>query len=161
MQDPMNDMHRRDFVFSNVGAASALVLPAQPPVRTSKLRPLAFQPLPLGQIKPMGWLLNQLRIQAKGLGGHLDEFWSDVKDSAWVGGKAEGWERGPYWLDGFLPLAVLLDDPHLKARAKRWIDHILNTQHADGWLGPIKGNPSAVSRLSQYDVWPRFIVLKA
>jgi DUF1680 family protein len=153
---------RREFVAASVGIAAAMTSDSvgqeQP---AKKLRPLAFQPLPLGQIKPAGWLLNQLRIQANGLGGHLDEFWPDVRDSAWVGGKAEGWERGPYWLDGFLPLAILLDDPNLKTRAKRWIDHILNSQREDGWLGPVSGNPSQASRLKQYDVWPRFIVLKA
>src|SRR4051812_47321706 len=65
-----------------------------------KLVPLAAQPLPLGAIKPAGWLRKQLQIQADGLGGHLDEFWPDVKESAWIGGAEEGWERGPYWLDG-------------------------------------------------------------
>jgi DUF1680 family protein len=117
--------------------------------------------LPLGRIKPAGWLQRQLRVQAAGLGGHLDEFWPDVKDSAWIGGKAEGWERGPYWLDGFIPLAVALDDAALKERARRWIDALLETQKEDGWLGPSKGNPSAASRLRDYDVWPRFLVLKA
>src|SRR5262245_59649118 len=112
---------RRDFIASSIAvgflAANSNTSNAQDQP-AKKLRPLAFQPLPLGQIKPAGWLLNQLKIQAAGLGGHLDEFWPDVKDSAWVGGKAEGWERGPYWLDGFLPLAILLDDANLKARAK-------------------------------------------
>lgn len=155
---------RRDFLTASVAvglsaaATSKATAQNQP---TKRLRPLAFQPLPLGQIKPAGWLLNQLKIQAAGLGGHLDEFWPDVRDSAWIGGKAEGWERGPYWLDGFLPLAILLDDANLKARAKRWIDHILSTQREDGWLGPVSGNPSQASKLKQYDVWPRFIVLKA
>lgn len=125
------------------------------------LAPLALKPLPLGSIKPAGWLKTQLEIQAGGLGGHLDEFWPDVKDSSWIGGKAEGWERGPYWLDGFIPLAVLLDKPELKARAKAWVDHVLKTQKEDGWLGPMKGNPDPNSRLSEYDVWPRFILLKA
>jgi hypothetical protein len=37
----------------------------------------------------------QLRIQAAGLSGHLDEFWPDVAQSQWFGGKAEGWERAP------------------------------------------------------------------
>ena len=46
----------------------------------------------------------------RGLTGHLDEFWPDVARSQWIGGNAEGWERGPYWLDGLIPLAVLLDD---------------------------------------------------
>jgi DUF1680 family protein len=131
------------------------------PPGDKRLASLAAEPLPLGAIKPAGWLRRQLQIQAGGLGGHLDEFWPDVKDSAWVGGAAEGWERGPYWLDGFLPLAIQLDDPALKARASRWVEHILTTQAQDGWLGPIKGNPSTQSRLAEYDVWPRFIVLKA
>ena len=126
-----------------------------------RLTPRAAEPLPLGSIKPAGWLRRLLQVQAAGLGGHLDEFWPDVKDSAWIGGKAEGWERGPYWLDGFIPLAVELDDAELKDRARRWIDFILTTQKEDGWLGPLKGNPSAASRLGEYDVWPRFLALKA
>src|SRR4051812_44252557 len=133
----------------------------QVPGGGERLVPRAAEPLPLGSIKPAGWLRRVLQVQAAGLGGHLDEFWPDVKDSAWIGGKAEGWERGPYWLDGFIPLAVELDDGALKDRAGRWVDHILRTQREDGWLGPLKGNPSAASRLGEYDVWPRFLVLKA
>ena len=131
---------------------------ATPPAR---LLPLAATPLPLGEIKPAGWLKRQLQIQASGLGGHLDEFWPDVAQSSWIGGKAEGWERGPYWLDGFIPLAIELDDAALKARAQKWVDYILVHQCDDGWLGPLAGNPDPASRLSQYDIWPRFVLLKA
>ena len=28
------------------------------------------------EIKPEGWLLNQLKIQAAGLSGNLDKFWA-------------------------------------------------------------------------------------
>jgi uncharacterized protein len=79
------------------------------------LRATALEPLPLGSIKPSGWLKDQLGIQAAGLSGHLDEFWPDIKESAWFGGKAEGWERVPYWLDDVVPLAYLLDDVSLQA----------------------------------------------
>jgi len=122
---------------------------------SAALRPLALQPLPLGDIRPQGWLARQLRIQADGLTGLLDEFWPDVKESGWIGGSKEGWERGPYWLDGAYPLAVLLDDAALKAKVTRWVDYILSHQHADGWLGPVTDG-----KHSEYDPWPVFIVLK-
>jgi len=114
-------------------------------------------PLPLGHILPAGWLQNQLRIQADGLSGHLDEFWPDVADSGWIGGKAEGWERGPYWLDGIVPLAFLLDDAKLKSKVQLWIDSILRLQQEDGWLGPAHDETYGY----RYDPWPSFIVLKA
>ena len=56
-----------------------------------------------GEIEPQGWLKRQLRIQADGLSGHLDKIWPDVSDSRWIGGNRDGWERVPYWLDGFVP----------------------------------------------------------
>src|SRR5579862_9365376 len=39
------------------------------------LAPSAFYLLPAGSIRPRGWLEKQLRIQANGLSGHLDETW--------------------------------------------------------------------------------------
>ena len=57
------------------------------------------------EIKPLGWLKRQLEIQKNGLSGNLDKVWPDIRDSAWIGGACEGWERVPYWLDGFIPLA--------------------------------------------------------
>jgi hypothetical protein len=55
----------------------------------SPLRKKALEPLPPGSIRPAGWLLDQLRIQADGLTGHLDEFWPDIAYSGWIGGKEE------------------------------------------------------------------------
>src|SRR4051812_17864258 len=111
----------------------------------------AFPMLPLTSVKPRGWLLEQLRIQANGLTGHLDEFWPDVgPNSAWLGGSGEGWERGPYFVDGMLPLAYLLDDPKLKAKAQKWVDWTLTSQRPDGALGPAKNT----------DWWPIMIMLK-
>lgn len=121
-----------------------------------RLRPRALNTLPLGSIKPGGWLHSQLRVQAEGLSGRLDEFWPDVKDSAWIGGKAEGWERTPYWLDGFVPLAYELDDPKLKEKVHKYFDYILTHQHEDGWLGPVSDGKHA-----EYDAWPMFVMFKA
>ena len=109
----------------------------------------AFRPLPLGSVTPEGWLRRQLRIQADGLTGHLDEFWPDVGQSQWFGGKAKGWERAPYWLDGVIPLAWVLGDEALQAKARRYVDHIVANQRPDGWYAPYPADASA----KKYDLW--------
>ncbi|HEU5379817.1 MAG TPA: beta-L-arabinofuranosidase domain-containing protein [Ktedonobacteraceae bacterium] len=125
--------------------------------KETRLSEPLFRPLPPGHIHPVGWLRQQLQIQADGLAGHLDECWPDVAQSGWIGGTAESWERGPYWLDGIVPLAYLLDDAALKAKVVRWVEAILSTQREDGWLGP--------QHDSRYgypdDPWPVSIVAKA
>jgi uncharacterized protein len=133
-------------------ARPALVAaPTRAVVNRAPLQAGAFQLLPLGAVKPKGWLRGQLEIQAKGLGGHLDELWPDVgKGSAWLGGSGEGWERGPYFLDGLLPLAYQLDDPRLLAKVKPWVEWTLANQRPDGAIGPPKNA----------DWWPNMIMLK-
>ena len=115
----------------------------------------AFKPFTVKEIKPEGWLLNQLRIQASGLSGNLDKFWPDIKDSKWIGGQAEGWERVPYWLDGFIPLAWLLDDEDMMERATYYINCIIDGQAEDGWICP-----DDTGDRSRYDVWAKLLVLK-
>jgi hypothetical protein len=111
----------------------------------------AFRALPLGAVKPKGWLRDQLMIQANGLTGHLEEFWPDLgEDSAWKGGSGEGWERGPYYLDGLVPLAYLLDDPRLIGKVKPWIEWMLSSGRPGGWFGPPKNK----------DRWPLAVALK-
>ena len=83
------------------------------------IKPLAFRQFTPQELKPKGWLHTQLKIQAAGLAGNLDKFWPDIKESSWIGGDKEGWERVPYWLDGFIPLAYLLDDEDMKQRAQK------------------------------------------
>lgn len=113
--------------------------------------------LPLGGVQARGWLARQLRIQASGLSGQLDQFWPDVAHSRWFGGEAEGWERAPYWLDGFLPLAWTLGDEALKTRAATRVEQILDLQHDDGWLGPKEAGTTGGG---QYDIWALFLALK-
>jgi len=123
--------------------------------RTSINRePLAatpFMELPLGSIQPSGWLEDQLRIQRNGLTGHLDEFWSYVgPDNGWLGGSGDSWERGPYYLDGLLPLAYLLGDEELIAKVRPWIEWTLSSSRTDGQFGPENNE----------DWWSRMIMLK-
>ena len=107
------------------------------------------------ELKPSGWLLRQLRLQAESLCGNLDKVWRDVRDSAWIGGPAEGWERVPYWLDGFIPLAYLLGDEDMISRAKRYIDAILSKQQSDGWICPCTPD-----RRPRYDTWAVQLITK-
>ena len=108
-----------------------------------------------GEIRPEGWLKRQLRIQADGLSGNLDKVWPDVRDSRWIGGDRDGWERVPYWLDGFIPLAYLLEDGDLTARAKQYIDAILDRQAGDGWICPC-----APEERKNYDLWSGILIAK-
>src|SRR5262245_48733310 len=155
----MTAINRRDFLAGVAAAAAAPALFQRRSALASTapgLAPAAFTPMPLGAIRPEGWLLRQLRLQAAGLTGHLDEFWPDVADSQWFGGKAEGWERAPYWLDGAIPLAWRLDDEALKTRLTRHVTHIVERQRADGWFAPYPQD--AVSR--RYDMWAILLVNK-
>src|SRR4029079_8698697 len=95
----MHTVDGRQFLSAAAAAAALGALsPGRMRAQQSGLAAPAFHPLPLGAIRPDRWLLRQLRIQADGLTGHLDQFWPDVAQSQWFGGKAEGWERAPYWL---------------------------------------------------------------
>ncbi|MBQ3084670.1 MAG: glycoside hydrolase family 127 protein [Clostridia bacterium] len=107
------------------------------------------------EIKPAGWLKRQLEIQAEGLSGNLDKVWPDVRDSAWIGGPCEGWERVPYWLDGFIPLAYLLENEDMIARAKKYIDAILERQWEDGWICPC-----TAEKIPTYDTWAVLLITK-
>lgn len=133
--------------------------PTSPTVATERLTsnraPLAessFYPLPLTAVRPTGWLRQQLEVHASGLSGHLDEFWPDVgSNSGWLGGSGESWERGPYFVDGLVPLAYLLQDERLIAKAQQWMDWTLDHQAPNGMIGPTSND----------DWWPRIVILKA
>ena len=143
-----------------IGFALALLLPGEAgaqsgsslyPSSRSPLTKTAFVSLPVGAVRPAGWLRDQLIIQSNGLTGHLEEFWPDLgPDTAWKGGSGEGWERGPYYLDGLVPLAYILGDTRLIAKTRPWIEWMLSSGQAGGWFGPAKNK----------DRWPLAIAMK-
>ena len=129
--------------------------------------PLIAQPytaLPLGAIKADGWLLKMLEIQKNGLTGNLDSIYSHVCGSrnGWLGGDGDVWERGPYWIDGLVPLAYILDDESLKKKAQPWIEWALTSQQADGYFGPLEDKPyePGLQRDNSHDWWPKMVMLK-
>ncbi len=132
--------------------------------------PLKAQPysaLPLGAIQAQGWLYNMLEIQRDGLTGQLDSIYEVVcgPNNGWLGGTGDGWERGPYWIDGLLPLAYILDDDELKNKAQEWVEWSIENQRADGYFGPLP-LPEDYEKIpgtqqgNREDWWPKMVMLK-
>lgn len=119
-----------------------------------------FEKIALGKIKPQGWLKRQLEIQANGLTGHIEEAWEQLCDNGWKGGSGESWERGPYYLDGLVPLAYILNDQRLIDKAKVWIDWILESQDETGNFGPKSIVTVNIDLDKNKDWWHYMLVLK-
>ena len=163
----VSSLKRREFLAGVAAGAASLAVPSLTLAQSvsgasagrsaaSSLAALAFRPLPLGSVTPRGWLKRQLRLQADGLTGHLDEFWPDVAQSQWFGGKAEGWERAPYWLDGAIPLAWVLGDKALQEKCRAYVKKIIAGQRSDGWYAPYPIDAAT----KQYDLWAILLVNK-
>ncbi len=131
-------------------AGGAPAVPNRPP-----LRPTPLIPLPLGTVRPAGWLLTELHLQRDGLTGHAEQVIPQLgPDSGWLGGTAKGaddWEKGPYYVKGLVALAYTLDDPGLERKAQKWVDWAIASQRPDGSFGP----------RSNDDWWPRMVMTYA
>ena len=123
-----------------------------------------------GAVKPCGWLLDRARAARDGFTGHLEEIdphfqiawttnavrrgadlqWYDPKKGSW---NAEG---GAYWFDGLVRLAWQLDDPALKAYAKRRLDTVLDRMGTNSigliwWLD--RSRPDELKEAFNYGNW--------
>lgn len=120
--------------------------------------------LPIGAIEPRGWLREMLIRQKNGATGHLDELYPLVMNqrNGWLGGDGDQWERGPYWIDGLLPLAYILRDSALIAKVKPWVEWAINSQQPDGYFGPAKdySYEPGLQRDNSRDWWPKMVMLK-
>lgn len=123
-----------------------------------------YKELPLGAIKPQGWLHEMLVRQKNGSTGRLDELYPLVMNerNGWLGGDGDQWERGPYWIDGLVPLAYILNDKELIAKTNPWIEWTLQSQRANGNFGPSKDyDPEpGIQRNNSLDWWPKMVMLK-
>jgi len=128
------------------------------------LKAAAYMELPLGAIRPEGWLREMLLRQASGATGELDKLYPQVMGvrNGWRGGDGDQWERGPYWLDGLVPLAYLLGDSALIAKARPFIEWTLASQQPDGYFGPARDYPGepGLQRDNCHDWWPHMVMLK-
>jgi len=118
--------------------------------------PLATSPLvklPIGSIRPKGWLLSQLKLMRSGFTGRLPELSRFLReDSGWITLKGPGWEEMPYWLKGYADLGSILKDQEIIATSKKWLDLAFRSQQEDGFFGPPDNKKNK-------DLWPNMLVL--
>ena len=149
---------------------SAMESSAQSPPPILNRPPLqqkAFVELPLGSVRPQGWLKIQLERMRDGLTGDLDAKYPAVvgPSNGWLGGDGDGWERGPYWLDGLVPLGYILQDERLIEKTKPWIEWCLTHQDPSGYFGPKRfekepASEPGIQKTPREDWWPRMVMLK-
>ncbi|MEO7767250.1 MAG: beta-L-arabinofuranosidase domain-containing protein [Ferruginibacter sp.] len=129
------------------------------------LAPLSFIKLPVGSIKPHGWILRYLELQRDGLTGKLGEIsaWLDKKNNAWFSGNGQGdhgWEEVPYWLKGYGNLGYILKDEKIIAETKLWLEKVFQSQQPDGYFGPrIVENEHQDNKGKTPDLWPNMLML--
>ncbi|WP_407914420.1 RICIN domain-containing protein [Kitasatospora sp. NE20-6] len=124
------------------------------------LHPTALLRLPPDAVRPSGWLAGQLALQLAGLCGRYPEtsHFLDLATTGWAHPERGGWEEVPYWLRGYVDLAIVTRDANALATTRRWIDAIVATQQSDGFFGPtalrtsLGGGP---------DFWPFLPLLQA
>jgi len=114
--------------------------------------------LPVGAVKPRGWLETSMRISGEGITGHLQEYrcdsiWRTWDDRAYRGkqqlskdgnlshGVWWPYEQQAYWADGLVQLAYILGDDKLKKIADEFISKTLAGQTSDGYIGGWPDHP--------------------
>lgn len=120
------------------------------------LLPQHFIKLPVGAVKPGGWILKLLELQKEGLNGQLGEIsaWLDKENNAWLGtGTNYGWEEVPYWLKGYGNMAYILNDKKMIDEAETWIEAVFKSQRKDGYFGPY------IEKRGKPDLWGNMIMI--
>ncbi len=136
------------------------------PSNRDPLIPSPLIKLPVGAVRPEGWLLKQLQLQSEGFHGHLGEISAFLRKegNAWLdkGGQGKsGWEEVPYWLKGFGDAAYILNNAEQIKEARVWIEAAIASQSEDGFFGPRgKGATATVgSTAGPLDLWPNMVML--
>jgi DUF1680 family protein len=98
--------------------------------------------LPLGAVRAEGWIARQMRVEAAGMSGHMDELEPDMIGNPFVTrsrkrGVSAAWcseISATYWA-GLVQLAWTLNDSQLKKKAAKWVKGVLAAQEKDGYIG--------------------------
>src|ERR1017187_4487906 len=157
-------------------AAPGLRAVQRPPTKgannyyTGNRTPLAPNPLiklPLGSVRPEGWLRPHLVLETTGFSGKLEQIsqFCKFEGNAWTdpAGKGQsGWEEVPYWLRGYLDLGYVLQDQAIIGDANRWINAVLASQRPSGYFGPqsnLDGERLRGGEGRAPDLWPNMAMI--
>ncbi len=126
----------------------------------SPLKPQYLVKLPVGAIRPGGWLLKNIELQRDGLAGQLPEIsaWLTKKNNAWLNKDGQGdwgWEEMPYWLKGYANIGYILQDKKMIDESMVWIDGTLKSQRDNGDFGPYVIRKTTGKR----DLWAQMLML--
>jgi len=141
-----------------VAAANSHYVSNRPP-----LLPSPLVGLPLGSVRPRGWLKHQIDLMVNGMTGRLTELSKFLQpDNGWFGGDNAGWEEQPYWFRGFHDLAVLTGDKRLLAESDRWLQAVFRSQDQDGYFGA-RFHKCVVGKngTRTCDLWPHMVMIDA
>ncbi len=139
---------------------------------TGNRAPLAPDPLiklPLGAVRPEGWLRRQLVLESKGFSGKLEEISQFCKfdGNEWTSPAGQGkfgWEEVPYWLRGYVDLGYILQDSAIIQRANQWLNAVIATQRQDGYFGSqsnVESERVNGRRDRMLDLWPNMAMMFA
>jgi hypothetical protein len=98
----------------------------------------AYQLLPLGEIKPAGWILAQMDNDLQhGVAGNFQKFRPAYSSGTWVNkdGDAGRAEMTGHWLDGFLRMAHYTGREEALTKGREFVEDILGAQEPDGYVG--------------------------
>ena len=132
--------------------------------------PPVMTPLPLGKVRPAGWLAEQFRLTASGFFSHMDDISYYMSEgNGWLTPDAKkapdgnpcyakiAWEEQMYWLRGAYKLVLVTGDERLSRICERYFDAMLASRRPNGYFGPdcLYEIDSASGPVP--DVWPHFV----
>jgi hypothetical protein len=156
------------------------------PVRPGAVR--SYQPFPEREVVVGGWIADQMRTDlVTGFVGHLDRLAPDLivdddifgadrltagvtaKDLGALSDDAEWsaqflwWnaETQGNWRDGWLRHAMTVGDDADRDAARAWVERVLATQDADGYLGIYAPDLRFPERGENGELWAQTVLLRA
>lgn len=142
--------------------------------------------LPLGAVKPTGWLKEQMQKDVDGFVGHLDELvptlihdpiysegrlhknsklaeLGNYRDDAGGDDQYKWWnsETQSNWRDGYLRNVLLLDDKNHTSRVDQYIQNMLNTQDKDGYIGIYAPDLRYTFKSENGELWAKATLYRA